>query len=206
MAAFDVKERTEKYFNSTATDYDNSSDGKFVKCMYQEILERADRIPAEKILDLGCGNGNVIALLKDRKIAQYFGVDISEMMVKEAAKRLGGGAVVMTGDAENIPFGDSYFDLIICNASFHHYPNPQKAVEEMKRVLKPEGSIILGDPTVPGRILTKIFNLMMKYSNCGDAKIWHKKEITQLFQRNGFRIENWKKINYKTFMFQAVLK
>ncbi|MDO4275391.1 MAG: class I SAM-dependent methyltransferase [Eubacteriales bacterium] len=206
MAVSDMKERTEKYFDSTAAYYDNSADGRFVKCMYREILDRADRIPAEKILDLGCGNGNVIALLKERKKARYYGVDISEEMVKEAQKRLGETAAVMVGDAENLPFDNDFFDLIICNASFHHYPDHQKAVEEMKRVLRPGGTIILGDPTVPGKILVRILNFIIKYSNSGDAKIWCKKEITRLFQNNGFQIENWKKINYKTFMFQAVLK
>lgn len=98
------------------------------------------------------------------------------------------------------------FDLIICNASFHHYPRAERAVAEMKRVLKPDGTVILGDPTLPGKIFTSILNLLMKYSNSGEAKIWHKKEITALFRGYGFQVKDWKKINYKTFMFSAVLR
>lgn len=200
------KELTKKYFNSTAEDYNQSHDGKFVQCMYQEIVERVKVLKPKRVLDLGCGNGNVIQLLKSRIPSQYYGLDISEKMIEETKKRFGNEVKLCVGDAENLPFEDQMFDLIICNASFHHYPRAERAVAEMKRVLKPDGTVILGDPTLPGKIFTSILNLLMKYSNSGEAKIWHKKEITALFRGYGFQVKDWKKINYKTFMFSAVLR
>lgn len=62
-----MKESTVKYFNDTAKDYDNSHDGKFVNCMYQEIVDRVRNLKGDKILDLGCGNGNIINLLKKKE-------------------------------------------------------------------------------------------------------------------------------------------
>ena len=58
-----VKELTQKHFDETAGDYNTSHDGKFVKCMYDEILERIVAINPETVLDLGCGNGNVLKKL-----------------------------------------------------------------------------------------------------------------------------------------------
>lgn len=200
------KERTEEYFNSTAADYDNSHDGRFVRCMYQEILNRMEHIQASRILDLGCGNGNVIALLREQRPASYYGLDISQSMIREAKKRLGDQVTLDVGDAEELPYENQSFDLIICNASFHHYPNPQKALKEMKRVLQPGGIILLGDPTLPGRFFTSALNWFMKYSDSGDAKIWSKKEIIKLFETNGFQVKGWKYINYQSFMFEAVRK
>ena len=197
------KELTKQYFNSTAEDYDHSHDGKFVYCMYQRIVERAAALKPDSVLDLGCGNGNVIHLLKSRISAKYYGLDISEKMIEEAKKRFGNEVELCVGDAENLPYEDHTFDLIICNASFHHYTRAEKAVAEMKRVIKPDGTVILGDPTLPGKIFTNMLNCLMKYSHSGEAKIWHKKEIIPLFQRYGFQIKDWKKINYKTFMFSA---
>jgi len=47
-------------------------------------------------------------------------------------------------DAEKMPFADSYFDGVFISASFHHLPNPQVAILEMKRVTKNGGLVILG--------------------------------------------------------------
>lgn len=197
-----IKETTIKYFNDTAKDYDNGHDGKFVSCMYQEILDRVNKLEGNTILDLGCGNGNVISLLKKEREAFYYGLDISQNMIEGAKKRCGEEVDFVLGDAENLPYPDDKFDIIICNASFHHYPRPKVAVSEIKRVLKKNGTLILGDPTVPG-IFIKIFNKMIQYSNSGDSRIWYKKDIVPLFENAGFKVYDWKKINYRTFIFNA---
>lgn len=198
------KEVTREYFNNTADCYDESHDGKFVRCMYDEIVKRVCGIKAEKILDLGCGNGNILRLLYESKRAEYYGLDLSENMIGEAKKRLNGRAQLAVGDAEHLPYGDSMFDVIICNASFHHYTSPEAAVSEMRRVLRQGGSVILGDPTLPGKLFVDLFNLSIKHSNSGDVKIWHKKEIIPFFESYGFQVVNWKKIKYRTFIFQAI--
>ena len=200
------KQLTGKYFGSTAKYYDNSRDGMFVRCMYREILDRTASMDFKRVLDLGCGNGNVIALLQDRKEAEYYGLDLSAEMIEEAEKRLGRQVSLCVGDAENLPYEDGFFDVIICNASFHHYPNHQKAVQEMKRVLKRNGTIILGDPAVKPRLLSWIVNWYLRHCSSGDVKIWSRKEITALFRKNGFQVENWRYINHRTFMMDAVLK
>lgn len=203
------KKVTREYFDSTAKDYDSSHDGRFVRCMYQEIVERAEKlsrkgIRIERVLDLGCGNGNVIAALREKIPVEYYGLDLSEKMVEEAGCRLGDEIDLRVGDAEHMPYEDRMFDLIICNASFHHYPHPKRALEEMRRVLRPGGVLILGDPTLRIGVLAKIFNCFIKYSNSGDAYIWRRKEITRLFGDKGFKVKEWKYVNKKAFVFHAV--
>lgn len=193
------KKVTTDYFNSTAKEYDTSHDGKFVRCMYREILARVPEIEGQRILDLGCGNGNILKMLQDRVEVRFYGLDISEKMVEEAKKRLGAAAQLSVGDAENLPYEDGFFDVVICNASFHHYPDAQKAAAEMGRVLKPGGLLILGDPTMPP-VMIDLFNRTLKWSNSGDVKLWKKKEIFSLFKRNGFFPEEWKRLNYRCFI------
>ena len=200
-----MKETTVKYFNNTAKDYDNSHDGKFVNCMYQEIIDRVRNLEGIKILDLGCGNGNIINLLKKERKADYYGLDISENMIEEAKKKCGEDVKFTVGDSENLPYQDGQFDIIICNASFHHYTNPESAIKEIKRVLKTGGTLILGDPTVP-ELLRGLFNKMLPYTDSGDFKIYGKKDIVPIFKAQGFEIENWKKLNYRTFIFNAKKK
>ncbi|WP_330654527.1 class I SAM-dependent methyltransferase [Intestinibacter bartlettii] len=200
-----MKETTVKYFNNTAKDYDNSHDGKFVNCMYQEIIDRVRNLEGDKILDLGCGNGNIINLLKKERKADYYGLDISENMIEEAKKKCGEDVKFTVGDSENLPYQDGQFDIIICNASFHHYTKPEVAVKEIKRVLKSGGTLILGDPTVP-ELVRGFFNKMLPYTDSGDFKIYGKKDILPIFEAQGFEIENWKRLNYRTFIFNAKKK
>ena len=192
-----TKQTTIDYFNSTAKDYDQSHDGKFVECMYEDIVNRVLDLKPKIILDLGCGNGNIIARLQKRLNANYYGLDISEAMITQAEKRLH-DVHFMVGDAEKMPYVADKFDVIICNASFHHYPHPKAVICEMQRVLKKDGTLILGDPTAPFKVLTGFLNSAM-------AHIYHKSEIIDLLSQEGFQVYGWAKPNYKSFVLNARL-
>ena len=77
-------------------------------------------------------------------------------MIESAQKKLGEKVILEVGDAEKLPYAENQFDIVICNASFHHYPNPDRVLSEIKRVLKIEGILILGDPTAPFEWYLKI--------------------------------------------------
>ena len=79
------QEKTKKHFNETASDYNNSSDGKFVEPMYNVIVKEIQKLENGKILDVGCGNGNLFTFLSDEKYELY-GIDFSENMIREAKK------------------------------------------------------------------------------------------------------------------------
>lgn len=192
---------SKEYFDSTAKMYDESNDGKFVRCMYPEIVRQALAAPGKRILDIGCGNGNVIRLLLKERQGDYYGVDLSAVMIEEAEKRLPDNVVLRSADVISLPFDDDFFDILICNASFHHYEEPEKAVAEMNRVLKPGGALILGDPTFP--LLRRLFNWLIKWCNSGDFWIYGKKDILPLFKAGGFDILKWKRLNFRSFIFRA---
>lgn len=66
------------------------------------------------------------------------------------------------GSAENIPMPDEYFDIIVASFSFHHFRDQNKGLEEMKRVLKPSGRLIVFESnplTTRGKMLMLIENL-----------------------------------------------
>ena len=70
-------------------------------------------------------------------------------MVERARARLAGRAEVREADAERLPFHDGVFDLVVCNDSFHHYPDPDRAAFQMWRVLRKGGALVLGDVWQP---------------------------------------------------------
>lgn len=63
-------------------------------------------------------------------------------MIKIAGDKLPENAKLYLGDANHLPFKTESFDLLICTDSFHHYPNPQVAIDKFYRVLKNEGYLL----------------------------------------------------------------
>mgnify|MGYP002794598183 CR=1 FL=1 len=199
----DYVNRSREYFDTIASEYDDSHDGKFVKCMYKEILMRVKKIGVENVLDLGCGNGNVSGMIAEETEAHVTGLDLSQQMIEQAKKRVGAKAQFIVGNAEKLPFADHTFDMIICNASFHHYPHPVTVVKEMKRVLKQNGTLILGDPTVPVKLFLKLMNWILSFSDNGDFHIYVKKEIVTLLRSQGLQVSDWKMIGAERFILNA---
>ena len=107
----------------------------------RQIVERA-RPAGKTTLDLCCGQGTLTAMLAGAG-ADVTGVDFSEEMLKHVDKR-GPGAVFKHGDAGKIPFEDDSFDLVVCNFGLMHLPDQGGALDEVRRVLRPLGSVFAG--------------------------------------------------------------
>ena len=91
-----------------------------------------------RILDIGCGIGVFEERLSGLDIT---GLDISEEMIAEARKRRGKKFVV--GDAENLDFGDAYFDGVFYVAALEFITDYKKAVRESWRVTRPGGKLLV---------------------------------------------------------------
>lgn len=101
-------------------------------------------IPGEKILDLGCGNGRYFPLF-ERKNVDYIGIDNSEELIRIAREKYP-QAKFQVANALNLPFPNNYFDKVYSIALLHHIPSDEfriKSLKEIKRVLKPKGTLIL---------------------------------------------------------------
>ena len=179
-----AKEKTKNHFDKTASEYNDSSDGKFVEGMYDALVKEIQKSESGRILDVGCGNGNLFTLLPDGKYELY-GVDFSKNMIDEAKMNCKLQATFSVADAESLPFDDDSFDMIVCNASFHHYTRPDDVLKEMRRVLKPSGKLLIGDPYVPG-IARPLINVLIKFSDKGDYHFYGFNEMQELFLKNEF--------------------
>jgi ubiquinone/menaquinone biosynthesis C-methylase UbiE len=102
--------------------------------------------PGMTLLDVGCGTGAQLELYR-RFDCRLFGIDSSESMLAVAKTKLADSADLRLGDAAELPYASGMFDLVISMLSLHEM-RPQVrigAVEEMKRVLKDTGRILLID-------------------------------------------------------------
>lgn len=96
------------------------------------IIKNELKISNEKILDIGCGTAMYSGLFKN-----YLGIDNSVEMMKNA------NANIVYGRAEDLPFKDNSFDVIICVSAIHNFNNIKRSVMEIKRVSKGKIAITL---------------------------------------------------------------
>jgi len=127
-----------KYYNSFAVPTTKWED---------EIFDFIKKSGAKKILDVGCGNGDLLILIRKNGFkGELVGVELSAGILagginESEENKLDINFVV--GDAQNLPFEDECFDVVIAKHMIYHIPNPQKGIDEMYRCLKRGGSLLI---------------------------------------------------------------
>lgn len=96
-----------------------------------------------KVLDLGCGTGRIIGMLKERG-ADVTALDISEEMIETVSRKFPDVECVV-GDSENLPFADESFDIVLGLFWIVHLKDLRPSFDEVYRVLKDEGRFILSN-------------------------------------------------------------
>jgi demethylmenaquinone methyltransferase/2-methoxy-6-polyprenyl-1,4-benzoquinol methylase/phosphoethanolamine N-methyltransferase len=133
------------------------------------IVEMADIGPGAKVLDVGCGTGNLTVTAKGYTGASgaAYGIDASPEMIEVArkkAERRGGGTSFEVGLIEKLPYPDASFDVVISRLVIHHLPDDLKhqGFREIYRVLKPGGLFFLADFKAPANpILAHLASAMV---------------------------------------------
>lgn len=103
-------------------------------------------VEGKKILEVGCGDGG-FSLWMSRK-NEVFGIDISKVGLERATDRANNKANFCLADAQQLPFRDRVFDIIIAAEVLEHIPQPDYALGEINRVLKSGGSLYLTVPNI----------------------------------------------------------
>ena len=115
-----------------------AQNGAFVHELAGGVLEWLEAKPAERILDLGCGDGQLSKHVAAGG-ALVQGVDASPEMVAAARSR---GIAVEQASAEALPFDDASFDAVFSNAALHWVRDQDAMMGEVRRVLKPGGRFV----------------------------------------------------------------
>ncbi|MEI6168455.1 MAG: ubiquinone/menaquinone biosynthesis methyltransferase [bacterium] len=113
-------------------------------------------------LDIGCGTGDVaIAVLREYPTARLTGIDLSRPMIEIAEKKtraagLQSRATYQTGDATALVFGDAAFHGIVSAFCLRNIDDRSKAFQEMRRVLRPGGTVVILELTKPVAALPRL--------------------------------------------------
>jgi ubiquinone/menaquinone biosynthesis C-methylase UbiE len=101
-----------------------------------------------KVLDIGCGEGHITdAIRRIHGVDFVCGVDYSTIAVKKAARKYPLINFCVT-DAYRLPFFDGFFDIAVCNNIWEHVPDPLNLLNDVTRVLSPNGYLLVSTPSL----------------------------------------------------------
>lgn len=158
--------------------------------------------PGDKVLDLGCGEGRHVHGLHMLDGLDIVGVDLDEPSLEKARDGLdyisehpGGttsNSVFMTGDATALDFPDNHFDALVCSEVLEHLPDYDAAIQEMRRVLKPDGRLCISVPHAwPERICWRLAPPPNGYAfePGGHIRIFDEVDLRVSVERHGFALK-----------------
>jgi len=112
---------------------------------FYAILARRHGQRGGRLLEIGSGLGHLVGQLEDS--FETYGMDLNHWAVKES-KAVVDETALQTASAEEIPFADGSFGVVIIKHIVEHLPNPEKAIAEIGRVTAPGGILILATPNL----------------------------------------------------------
>ena len=134
-------------------DYDQIARG--IRSVADHVVRSARIRAGEKVLDVACGTGNTTVMARARGAA-VTGLDLTPELIEVAKKRAADekyeDITWKEGDAENLPFADGTFDVVVSSCGLMFAPDQQKVADEVARVTKPGGRIAIQAWTLEGGI------------------------------------------------------
>jgi arsenite methyltransferase len=144
-------DRLQQEFNRWA----NEGEGEKMERHHLDITEKTIRLmglrPGERVLDLGCGAGWATRLLArlvndgPEGYGQVVGLDVSDEMIRHArsASKDFDNVLYVCGSAQQIPWEENFFDKVLSVESFYYYPDQERALAELFRVMAPHGRLFI---------------------------------------------------------------
>ncbi len=164
-----------------------------LKILLDEVHTHSSGLSGKTVLDYGCGRGEESLNYLEHGAEKVYGIDISIRYIEHAAMNAGRAGypedryAFHVMDAHKLDFPDSTFDLVIGHAILHHL-DPWIALQEIYRVLKPGGRLLLNEPLADNPLL-KLFRLLTPHARTKDEKPFTGKQIESILQMQGWESE-----------------
>jgi demethylmenaquinone methyltransferase/2-methoxy-6-polyprenyl-1,4-benzoquinol methylase len=157
------KDEVRKMFNSIAHRYDFLNHFLSFGVDYywrRRVLRIVKKIKPESILDIATGTADLAILMSKAKPKKIIGVDISASMLQRGREKLLHKGLnnlieLELGDAENLKYEDESFDLAMVSFGVRNFENLEKGLNEINRVLKPNGKLIILEFSKPNKFPIK---------------------------------------------------
>ena len=154
--------------------------------------------PTDIVLDVACGTGEFERLiLSENPGQQIVGVDISQEMLAIAQQKLQAypNTVFLPASVTKLPLAEQRFDVVVSASSFHYFDDPTAALAEMKRVLKPNGKVIILD-WCKDYLLCRLCDFFLKMIDPAHKQCYTQSEFHTLLTASGFDIQRATKVRF----------
>jgi len=137
---------SKNYFDKVAPQWDKMRETFFSKAVREKAFAVAAVEAGKLAADIGAGTGFITEGLIEKGL-KVIAIDQSEAMLVEMKKKFAKfeGVEYRVGEAESLPLADNTVDYVFANMYLHHVANPQLAIREMVRILKPGGMLVITD-------------------------------------------------------------
>jgi ubiquinone/menaquinone biosynthesis C-methylase UbiE len=161
----------------------------YLKGIVRELLTISKLPPGKKILEIGCGNGIGTRLIEETfKPGEFIATEYDESLVDIARSKNPDSKVrVEAGDAANLRFADGDFDAVIGLSVIHHIPNWGDCLDEMQRVIKPGGLLIIKELSID-TFSTPIGRIARRFVEHPYDDMFRKDEFIAYLEGKSFRI------------------
>ena len=160
----------------------------YVQATVSKTLAHLDLQSTMRLLDIGCGTG---VLLRETERAcpgiEVVGIDLSRAMLTMARRSLPRTTPLLRADAEELPFGTAQFHVVVSSSSFHFWPNPSRALEEIARILVPGGLLVLTD-WCDDFLACRIWDRVLRVINPAHQQIYSRDQCHALLSEHGYRV------------------
>ena len=159
------------------------------------VLDQIDWSRSPAVLDVACGSGWAVYETARRQQGNgglACGCDISEGMLRQRASGppAHDDTHFAAASAQSLPYQSGTFDAVICTAAFHHFPVPEEALQEIRRVLRPGGKLLIADTCRDQSVGTWIWDRLHRWFEKGHVKYYRTDELLSLLRGAGFeRVE-----------------
>ena len=153
-----------------------------------------DPKPGCAYLDLATGNGAVAFALAERcGDAHVVGVDIADQAIERnkvmAAKKGYGNLEFRLANGREIDFPAASFDGIACRYAFHHFPNVDGVLADARRVLRPQGGLVIADALKHPKDDQDFINRFQALKPDGHVRMYEAEDLVTLLRRHGFEAQ-----------------
>ncbi len=136
------------------------------------------------VLEVACGTAHASEPVAAR-VRQVVGIDLTPDLLRIGAARLRENGIpnvlLQEGNAEALPFADESFDVVCCRSSLHHFADPRRAVDEMLRVCRPGGRVVLVDLVAPSETVRDRFDHVHRLLDPSHVRTFCEPELADLF-------------------------
>jgi demethylmenaquinone methyltransferase/2-methoxy-6-polyprenyl-1,4-benzoquinol methylase len=176
MGILEDKKRARIFYRYFSKIYDRVNPIFYSNEMRKMVVDMAEIEDGDYVVEVGCGTGftteEIVSRVGERNVVA---VDLTPEQMQKAIAKFP-AVNFLRGDAENLPFKDDSFDAAISAGSIEYWPNPQKGIEEMARVTKSGGRVVILAPRKPDNFFVRKFaESIMLFPSTQQCVMWFTK-------------------------------